>query len=192
MMRVPLRIGSVVLTFAILAGCTGTTASKQSQAASGQIKSSAKRASPRVASAAARNNKRAYPPFVNETDAATRETSEVLRDLPTLNNALASGVLTSFTATTAYGLPQFNYIVNQDAWNAVSEARRTAAVSPGGSLFKETERVYRKYHRGRVCLGNPDNNLMLHVINERGVQVGLDYTVFVAHSECPRSALKQV
>jgi|GEM_PF-3758656 len=190
-MRTALRIGSLILTFAILGGCAGSSASKQSQSANERLKASTKRLSQRAAASIVSDNKHAYPPFVSEADAETRETAEVLRDLRTLNNALASGVLTSFTATTEYGLPQFNYVVNQDAWNAIPETRKTAAVSLGGGLFKETEQIYRKYHRGRVCLGSSDNYLMLHVINERGVEVGLDYTVFVAHSECPRNALKQ-
>ncbi len=190
-MRVSLRIGSVIIAFAFLVGCNGTTSTKQSQAASGNMKSSGKRDSPRIASPIVKHTKHVYPLFSNESNAETREATEVLRDLRTLNNALASGVLTSVTATTVDGLPQFNYIVSQDKWNAVTEARRLASVSPGGSLFKETDRVYRKYHQGRICLGNSDNFLMLHVVNEQGVQVGFDYTVFVAHSECPRSALEK-
>lgn len=131
-----------------------------------------------------------YPPFVSEGQAKTLETAAVLADLSRLNKNLGSNVLTSFSATTEAGLPQFNYVVNQSRWDEVPDAAKEASVSKGGALFQETTQIYRKFHRGRVCLGNRENFLMLHVINERGVEVGLDYTVFVSHSECPRSALK--
>ena len=70
-----------------------------------------------------------YPPFVSESQAQTDDTAEVDRDLTTINRSLAPNVVTSFTATIEDGLPQFNFIVDQNAWDAVPEDTRQAGSS---------------------------------------------------------------
>ena len=82
------------------------------------------------------------------------------------------------------GLPQFKYVVDESAWNGIDEGRRHGLVRPGGALFIQTRAEYRRYHRGRICLGDPDNNLMLDIVNQNHVSVGLDFIIFAASSEC--------
>lgn len=125
-----------------------------------------------------------YPPFVNEVDATSKEEREIRSGLPALNARLRSEVFTDFYVAHAEGLPQFKYVVDEALWNDLDPETRSGLVKPGGALFEQTRGEYRRYHRGRICLGNPDNNLMLHVVNREHTIVGLDYVVFVASSEC--------
>lgn len=160
---------------AILVGCGSGTSAKEP---TNSHRHTAKRSE-----SSRQTAKPTYPPFVSESNAKTVEVAQVKQDLSSINRSLGNNAVVSFTATTVEGVPQFNYIVNQSAWDAVPKEVRDGAVKPGGAIFGETDRVYRKYHRGRVCLP-PDTSLMLHVLNESGVDEGFDYTVFVATNEC--------
>lgn len=63
----PLRNRAIFFIFALLAGCTASTASRAPQSHSGTVSASAKRPASQSSSAVATHNARVYPPYVSET-----------------------------------------------------------------------------------------------------------------------------
>jgi hypothetical protein len=129
-------------------------------------------------------NTATFPPFVSESAASRSEEREIRAALPRLNVHIGSKVFVDFYVTHDSGLPQFKYVVDESAWNGLDADVRHGLVRPGGILFNQTRAEYRRYHRGRICLGSPDNNLMLDIVNQSRVSVGLDFMIFAASSEC--------
>lgn len=122
---------------------------------------------------------------LSESQIQGLETTEVQGDLPTLNHQLGQPVFVGFRVFTAPdgGLPQFDYIVNEDLWNAIPESQR-AHLAQYGWLFNETDRVWKKYHGGHVCFPERLDFLTLRVTNTYHVVTSLKYTVLVDQSEC--------
>lgn len=104
--------------------------------------------------------------------------------LRTVNDRYSGKVFTDVTIKMEDGAPNVYFVVDQSSWDGIPESTRKTMVKPGGVLFDQTVRLWRKYHFGKVCLVDKDHFLMLHVVNAYHVEVGLDYTVFVARSEC--------
>lgn len=126
------------------------------------------------------------PRFVSEADAELSETKTIQGDISGENRELGSSVFTSFyvyTPPDVPGLPNFFFVVDEAAWNGLSDSTRQGIVDKGGWAFNETQNTWRYFHDGKICLPDPDDYLTLHVVNEQHQDVGLDYTIFVSGSD---------
>jgi hypothetical protein len=111
---------------------------------------------------------------------ASSEEAAIQADIPAINTKLGSQVFLSIRIKDSL---VFKYVVDEAAWASLSPATRRRLTQPGGWPFDETVKTYRRFHHGRVCIGE-DDSLMLWIVNPRGVEQGLDYIVYVQTNEC--------
>jgi len=115
----------------------------------------------------------------SESEARRAETAEILADEKTINRNLGIEVLKSFEIDNE-GTGPFRYYVDGPTWDAMSDAQRK---SLRDTLDKESSRIFRKFHGGKIHFPDPDDVLVFQVWYSGGGSVGMDYIVFIPQDQ---------